>query len=54
MPVNGPGLNDINSRVNTVVGIKKYQEVKKIMSDFDKQLQNEINKQAPKVDHKIK
>jgi hypothetical protein len=53
MPVNGPRLDDINSRVNTVVGLKKYQQIKKVMEEFDTKLQEEINKQPHKVDHKI-
>lgn len=53
MSVNDPRLNDLNTRVNTVVGIKKYQEIKKVMEEFDSKLQKEINKQPNKVDHKI-
>jgi 3-dehydroquinate dehydratase len=54
MAVNGPLINDLNSKVNTVVGIKKYQQIKKVMAEFDSMLQNEINQQPHKVDHKIK
>jgi hypothetical protein len=54
MAVNGPRFDDVNIRVNSVVGLKKYQQVKKVMAEFDSKLQNEINKQSPKVDHKIK
>jgi len=56
MAVNGPRFDDvsINNRVNTVVGIKKYQHIKQVMSEFDSKLQDELNKQTPKVDLKIK
>ncbi len=55
MAANGMGFDEvtINTRVNKVVGIKKYQQVKQAMSQFDK-FQEEFNKQISKVDHKIK
>lgn len=53
MPVNGPHPNDLNTRVNTVVGIKKYQQIKKVMEEFDSKLQRELNKTPVKIDHKI-
>ena len=56
MADNGTGFGEvnINTRVNSVVGIKKYQQIKEVMSQFDAKLQDEINKQTPKIDHKIK
>jgi hypothetical protein len=56
MTTNGMNINEviINTRVNKVVGIKKYQQVKEVMSQFDSKLQDELNKQTPKIDHKIK
>lgn len=54
MAVNGPRIDDLNSRVNTVVGLKKYQQIKKVMAEFDSKLQDELNKQPHKVDHEIK
>jgi 3-dehydroquinate dehydratase len=54
MAVNGPRIDDLNSRVNTVVGLKKYQQIKQVMSEFDLKLRDELNKQTHKVDHKIK
>jgi hypothetical protein len=56
MAANGIDFNEIiiNNRVNKVVGIKKYQQVKQTMSQFDAKLQDELNKQTPKIDHKIK
>jgi hypothetical protein len=54
MAVNGPRFDDVNTRVNTVVGIKNYQKTKQVMAEFDSKLQNELNKQTPKVDFKIK
>jgi hypothetical protein len=56
MATNGPRFDDVNvnSRVNSVVGIKKYQHIKEVMSQFDSKFQDELNKQTPKIDHKIK
>jgi hypothetical protein len=54
MAVNGPRMDDLNSRVNTVVGLKKYQQIKQVMAEFDSKLQTELNKPTHKVDHKIK
>ena len=56
MAVSGPNFDDVsvNTRVNSVVGIKKYQQIKQVMSQFDSKLQDELNKQTPKIDHKIK
>jgi hypothetical protein len=48
-----PRLNGINTRVNTVVGIKQYRHVKKVMEDFDSKLNREIDK-ASKINQKIK
>jgi len=48
-----PRLNGINTKVNTLVGIKQYREVKKVMENFDSKLNLEMEK-ASKVDRKIK
>jgi hypothetical protein len=48
-----PRLNGIDTRVNTVVGIKQYRQVKKVMENFDSKLNRELNK-ALKVDRQIK
>lgn len=44
-------LNVINNRVNTVVGLKQYRQVKKTMEEFDSKLRQEMDK---KVDRQIK
>ncbi len=48
-----PRLNGINNRVNTVVGLKQYQQVKKVMEKFDSKLREEMDKFS-KVDRQIK
>lgn len=48
-----PRLNGIDTRVNTVVGIKQYRQVKKVMENFDSKLNREIDK-ASKIDRQIK
>lgn len=48
-----PRLNGINNKVNTVVGLKQYQQVKKTMEEFDSKLRQEMDKYA-KVDRQIK
>lgn len=46
-----PRLNVINNRVNAVVGLKQYQQVKKVMAEFDSKLRQEMDK---KIDQQIK
>lgn len=48
-----PRLNAINNKVNTVVGLKQYRQVKKAMEEFDSKLRQEMGKLS-KVDHQIK
>lgn len=48
-----PRLNAINNKVNTVVGLKQYRQVKKTMEDFDPKLRQEMGKLS-KVDRQIK
>lgn len=48
-----PRLNTINNRVNTVVGLKQYRQVKKTMEEFDSKLSKEIGKLL-KVDRQVK
>lgn len=48
-----PRLNAVNNRVNTVVGLKQYRQVKKVMEEFDSKLSQEIGKLS-KVDRQIK
>lgn len=48
-----PRFNAINNKVNTVVGLKQYQRVKKTMEEFDSKLRQEMDK-PPKVDRQIK
>lgn len=53
MPVNGPNLDLVNRKINTVIGLKQYQHVKKVMQEeFDPKLQQELEK-TPKVDQKV-
>lgn len=56
MSINEFRLQDINIRINTIVGVKKYQEVKKAMEAFDQKLLQEMEKPGEKrqVDFKIK
>lgn len=54
MPSNiDPRLNGINNKVNTVVGLKQYRQVKKTMEEFDSKLRQETDKYS-KVDRQIK
>lgn len=46
-----PRLNTINNRVNKVVGLKQYRQVKKVMEEFDSKLRQEMDK---KVDRQLK
>ncbi len=46
-----PRSNFINNRVNRVVGLKQYGQVKKVMEEFDSKLRQEMDK---KVDRQIK
>lgn len=48
-----PRLNVINNRVNTVVGLKRYRQVKKVMEEFNSKLNRETENLS-KVDRKIK
>lgn len=48
-----PRFNAINNKVNTVVGLKQYRQVKKAMEEFDSKLHQEVGKSS-KVDHQIK
>jgi len=48
-----PRLNAVNNRVNTVVGLKQYRQVKKAMEEFDSKLHQEMGKSL-KVDRQIK
>lgn len=48
-----PRLNAINNKVNTVVGLKQYRQVKKAMEEFDSKLRQEMGKPS-KVDRQIK
>lgn len=56
MSINELRLQDINIRINTIVGVKKYQEIKKVMENFDQKLLREMEKPGPEhqVDFKIK
>lgn len=46
-----PRSTFINNRVNSVVGLKQYQQVKKVMEGFDSKLRQEMDK---KIDRQIK
>lgn len=48
-----PRLNGIDTKVNTVVGIKQYQQVKKVMENFDTKLNREYDK-ISKINQQIK
>ncbi len=55
MSINALHSNDVNRRVNTVTGLKKYQEVKKVMEVFKNELRQEMEKpQSTKVDYRVK
>lgn len=57
MSTNEFRLQDINLRINTIVGVKKYQEIKKAMEAFDQKLLQEMEKPGEEhhqVDFKIK
>lgn len=56
MSMNELHLHDLNFRINTIVGVRKYQEVKKVMEVFDTQLHREMEKPGKEhqVDFKIK
>jgi hypothetical protein len=48
-------LQDVNMRINTIVGVKKYQEVKKVMETFDQKLRQAVEQpENHQVDFKIK
>lgn len=47
-PNHDPLLHNLNLRLNTIMGIKKYQETKKIMADYD--LQNKEDAVRPVKD----
>lgn len=54
MPVSfDPRFNAINNKVNTIVGLKQYRQVKKVMEEFDSKLRQEMDKPS-KVDRQIK
>lgn len=44
MSINGLPLTDVNTRFNTIAGVKKYQQVKKVMEEFDNKLKQEVAK----------
>lgn len=48
-----PRVNAINNKVNTVVGLKQYRQVKKAMEEFDSKLCQEMGRFS-KVDRQIK
>lgn len=52
MPSNNTPLDDMNLKVNTVVGLKQYKQVKKVMQEFKSQLRQD-NDEAAKVDRKV-
>ena len=55
MSISGLGLQDLNIKINTIVGVKQYQEVKKAMEAFDNKLRLEMEKPGTQqVDVKIK
>lgn len=56
MSMNELRLQNLNLRINTIVGVKKYQEVKKVMEAFDNKLRQEVEKPGKEhqVDLKIK
>lgn len=56
MSINELRLQDINMRINTIIGMKKYQEIKKAMETFDQRLHRETEKPGGEhqVDFKIK
>jgi hypothetical protein len=56
MSMNEFRIQDINMRINTFVGVRKYQEIKKVMETFDQKLQQETEKTGTEhqVDIKIK
>ena len=56
MSINELRLQDINIRINTIIGVRKYQEIKKVMETFDQKLHQEMEKpgQGHQVDVKIK
>ena len=47
-------LSMVNRKVNTVVGLKQYQNVKKVMETFDMKMQQELNKVPNTVNQQIK
>lgn len=53
MAINKTGLNEVNLRVNTVVGLKQYRRTKEAMAEFENKLQQETSKNPPKVDQRI-
>lgn len=56
MSINEFRLQDTNMRINTIVGVRKYQEVKKVMEAFERKVHQEIEKPGTQhqVDFKIK
>lgn len=46
-----PRASLINHKVNTVVGLKQYRQVKKMMEQFDSKLRQEMDKQ---LDRRVK
>jgi len=46
-----PRTTFINNRVNSVVGLKQYQQVKKVMKEFNSKLNQAMDN---KIDRQIK
>ena len=53
MAIKETQLNEVNVRVNTVVGLKQYQHTKQVMTEFESALKRETSKNPPKVDQRI-